>query len=70
MILVDTRRLLAAFRGDDRFLRKSFQDYFYCIAENKMEDTHATHTHTHTHTQIIGKVFGKMNSQMLMGFGW
>ena len=52
MILVDTRRLLAAFRGDDRFLRKSFQDYFYCIAENKMEDTHATHTHTNYRQSI------------------
>lgn len=49
--------MLAAYRGDDRFLRKSFKDYFYSIAENKMEGTDHTHTHT-----IIGKVFTKINT--------
>lgn len=33
--------------SDDRFLKKSFKDYFYSIAENEIEDTDVTHTHTH-----------------------
>lgn len=48
--------------SDDRFLKKSFKDYFYSIAENEIEDTDVTHTHTHTHVHahtythtIIGK---------------